>query len=359
MLYELQLPYREMSEGELRLSLMDFLKPGDACPEGMLLLVDEAHMLPTELLDEIRLITNYVRDGQPRVRLVMAGNFRLEENLNDPRLDSLNQRIASRCYLSNLSQSETAKYVITHVDRAGGDGAESFAESALREIHNVTDGCPRFINQVAEHAMILAATRAISRIESTLVEEAWHDVQSLPGTFSNSAGQTATSAVTPDDQDWTVIEFGSLDDQDDDPANLDRDGDVDQLAIRKRPAESLPCDELISGSEQDDLLESEHPAEAKIDNQLEQLVTLVKQSEGEATPAVSSDLTGQARVHRRSTNTTNHRNHATRLSHHQIQDSTIRLMKISPRKRTWSTPTGHWSSLKTKRRCRSQPSNSR
>ena len=65
-LFELKLPYRDRDEGELRLSLIDALEPSDDCPHGMVLIVDEAHMLPLRLLEEIRMITNLVRQGQPR-----------------------------------------------------------------------------------------------------------------------------------------------------------------------------------------------------------------------------------------------------------------------------------------------------
>ncbi len=217
-LFELQLPYRNMSEGELRLSLMDYLKPSHACPNGALLLIDEAQNLPVDLLDEIRLITNYVRNGQLRVRLVMAGDQRLEEQLADPKLESFNQRIAARCYLTALSQSETADYVVTHIDRAGGGGKQMFAERSLRAIHELTEGCPRFINQLCEHALILAATNGRLSVDEPLVREAWADVQSLPGTMGAGNNRMTTGSTFPavfeKDDNWTVIEFGSLDDED-------------------------------------------------------------------------------------------------------------------------------------------------
>jgi type II secretory pathway predicted ATPase ExeA len=211
-LFELQLPYSGMSEGELRLSLMDFLKPSEACASGILLLVDEAHMLPVELLDEVRLITNYVKDGQPRVRLVMAGNQRLEDNMANPKLESFNQRIASRCYLTKMSQQETADYVATHIDRAGGDGRQIFAESSLRKIHELSDGCPRFVNQICEQAMILASTRGLSVMDERIVDDAWRDVQNLP---ASDAEETFSSGALADNENWTVIEFGNLSDDDD------------------------------------------------------------------------------------------------------------------------------------------------
>jgi general secretion pathway protein A len=110
-LFELGVPYRGMDEGELRLGLIDALRPSDSCRNGILLLVDEAHTLPLRLLDEIRMITNVVRDGQPRARLVLAGGSAMEERFANPKMESFNQRIAARCYLQSLSREETYEYV--------------------------------------------------------------------------------------------------------------------------------------------------------------------------------------------------------------------------------------------------------
>ena len=125
-LFELGLPYRGMEEGELRLTLMDYLKPSDRCPNGLLLLVDESHMLPTHLLEEMRMITNLVREGQSRARLVLAGNRSIEERLADPKLESLNQRISVRAYLEPMNASECRKYIDDQVAVAGKTSAEIF-----------------------------------------------------------------------------------------------------------------------------------------------------------------------------------------------------------------------------------------
>ena len=142
-LFELQLSYRDLSEGELRLSLIDYLKSKNPSRHGMLLLVDEAHSLSPDLLDELRLITNFIRDGRPQVSLVMAGSSALEDHLIETKSESFNQRIAARCYLSNLRQTETFEYVLTHIDRAGGNGEELFTGEALKIIHQASQGCPR------------------------------------------------------------------------------------------------------------------------------------------------------------------------------------------------------------------------
>ena len=209
-LFELQQPYRDMSESEMRLALIEYLKPGDRCPNGILLLIDDADRFNQEILDEVRLITNFVRNGQPRIRLVMAGTNTLEESLTRPALESFNQRIACRTYLSKLSRDETEAYIKSHLERAGADVESMFDENAMRLVHEQSDGSPRFINQICDHAMIIAATRNIKPINCQVVSEAWADVQNLPGSWQPE--QHSPAAELEKDENWTVLEFGSLDD---------------------------------------------------------------------------------------------------------------------------------------------------
>ncbi len=208
-LFELNQPYLDMSEGELRLALIDYLKPHVECPNGILLLVDEAHLLKPDLLDEIRLLTNLVRNGKPRAQLVLAGNMKLEENLMDGKLESFNQRVAARCYLSNFNRSETEGYIVAAVARAGGSENQIFTDDSMEAVHEVTEGCPRLINQVCDHAMILAASAAQTTIDAACIHEAWSDVQHLPNTWAEVASQAASEQA---ELVSSPIEFGSLDD---------------------------------------------------------------------------------------------------------------------------------------------------
>ena len=201
-LFELELPYRDMEEGELRLSLLDFLQPGQSNPNGLLLLVDEAHALPMRLLDEVRMITNLVRDGQPRARLVLAGNPKLDERFAHPKLDSFNQRLAARCYLEPLTHDETIHYVRSQINSAGGDPDTVFTEDALEAVHRASGGVPRLINQVCDHALLLAAAGGRRQLEATGIDEAWADLQQLPAPWYGQGTQS------PADD---VVEFGELD----------------------------------------------------------------------------------------------------------------------------------------------------
>ena len=126
-LHGLRQPYRGMDAGELRLALADYLTASPKCPAGMLLVIDEAHLLSARLLDELRLVTNLVVRGQPKARLVLAGDAALEERLADPMLTSFSQRIVARCYLEPLNRVETEEYISRQIERVGGRAGRAAA----------------------------------------------------------------------------------------------------------------------------------------------------------------------------------------------------------------------------------------
>jgi len=203
-LYALGRPYRYMDEGELRLAVVEHLTAGDGNLRGMLLLIDEAHTLPLRLLEEVRLLSNIARNGQPLVRLVLAGAAVLEERFASPKLDSFNQRLSARCYLEAFNRTETQDYIQWQVDSAGGLGSDVFPEATCQAAFQATGGVPRLVNQVCDHALLLAYVAGRKTIEPANVEEAWADLQQLPAPWS---GGTKSEAA-----DSGVIEFGSLDD---------------------------------------------------------------------------------------------------------------------------------------------------
>jgi len=197
-------------ETELRFAVVECANPTEASPNGLLVLVDDAETLTAEIFEELRVLTNIVVDGSPQVRLVLAGRKSLEEKLADPALASFSQRIASRVFLTNLSRDET------YANRVGGDGQRMFPAETAVKLHELTDGCPRLINQVCDFVLILASTRGATTVSAGLIEEAWNDVQSLPmGSASIAASPLPQST---EDGNWTLIEFGQLNDDLPEPA---------------------------------------------------------------------------------------------------------------------------------------------
>ena len=205
-LFELQMAYRDLSEGELRLSLMERMEPSPGhAAEGLALIVDEAQTLPTKLLEELRLITNFARGGQARARLVLLGSLQLEETLALPEMSSFNQRLAARCFLQPMNRAQTGDFVRHQFTCAGIDPKQIITRDALENVYIASEGIPRLVNQVMDHALILAIASEQYPISASLVQEAWSDLQQLPMSWNQA--EPAPSAP---------VEFGSIDDLDQD-----------------------------------------------------------------------------------------------------------------------------------------------
>lgn len=255
-LFELGLSYRQRDEGQLRLSLLDHLLSDNQCPAGLLLLVDEAQSLSTTLLDELRVMTNLMRGGLPRVRVVLAGSAVLEESFADPELESFSQRLSARCYLSPLSREETSQFIRAQVAAAGLAPESVFAADAYDAVFEATDGIPRLVNQVCDRALLLGCDENGTMLDRQTIQSAWADLQQLPTTWSSPRESSAQVAATSQ-----VIEFGSLADlpaetveaADVDPTELDSDDNLSKATdIRPKSTPRAPRDPADPFAEQFD-----------------------------------------------------------------------------------------------------------
>lgn len=218
-LHGLGQPYRGRDEGEVRLALATFLENRQECPNGAVLLVDEAQALPSRLLEELRILSNLARDGEPLVRLVLAGSAALEEQFAAPALEAFNQRLAARAYLGPLNHAETCQYVRAHVAAAGADPDALFAGEALDAIYSASDGVPRLINQVCDRAILEAVGQGAANIDAGMIQAAWSDLHQLPAPWYTPASAEPNAATAPIESDSGVLEFGMLDSAQDDSIN--------------------------------------------------------------------------------------------------------------------------------------------
>lgn len=202
--YELALPHRGMEEGELRIQLAEYVERLDSRRiMGIVLLADEADMLPIRLLEELRLLTNFTHKDRSQVSIVLLGNVSLEERLSSPYLASFNQRVGARAYLQPLTFSETAEYVRLQMQQAGAK-RPVFDDSAVEVIVARSQGVPRVINQLCDHSLLLSALGGLPNLDAEGIEEAWADLQRLP----SPKRQIRTDAAHSTD---SLIEFGTLD----------------------------------------------------------------------------------------------------------------------------------------------------
>jgi len=116
-----------------------------------LLLVDEAHLLTPELLEEIRLLSNSDTYQEKLLQIVLCGQPELLGMLHKPQMRALLQRVASSCSLRPLNLAEVRAYVAERLQSAGYRGAITlFPTQVLEEIVRLTEGVPRLINLLCD-----------------------------------------------------------------------------------------------------------------------------------------------------------------------------------------------------------------
>ncbi|HEV2104668.1 MAG TPA: AAA family ATPase, partial [Candidatus Eisenbacteria bacterium] len=124
--------------------------------EHAVLILDEAQNLSTELLEEIRLLSNLEAHGDKLLQIFLVGQPELEAKLSRPDLRQLRQRITVQYRLNPLSPEETAGYIHHRISVAGGNAWIVFPPESCREVYHLTHGIPREINTLASAAMIAA-----------------------------------------------------------------------------------------------------------------------------------------------------------------------------------------------------------
>jgi general secretion pathway protein A len=171
-LYDLGLPYEEDKEQTLRLRLTEQLLKNCAAGRRTIIIIDEAHHLKADLLEELRLLANLEAGEGKAVQIVMLAQLAIERTLTQPGLESLQQRIAVRSALGPLDVEEACDYLLHHVRLAGGKPEKVFEDAALEAIARGTHGIPRCLNQVAHQALAYAEAGELTIVDAEAALEA-------------------------------------------------------------------------------------------------------------------------------------------------------------------------------------------
>jgi len=141
-------------------------------------LIDEAHLLERDVLEQVRLLTNIETSTRKLLQIILIGQPELRELLAREDMRQVAQRITGRLHLDSLSSAETAAYV-RHRLRVAGATREIFTPSALRELHRQAQGLPRLINVIADRAMLGAFSQDRHEISARLVRDAAAEVSGI------------------------------------------------------------------------------------------------------------------------------------------------------------------------------------
>ncbi len=145
------------------------------------LIVDEAHELPDEVLEEIRLLLNLESDNAKHLQIILTGQPELTETLRRPSLRQLKQRIALRCVMPALeSVNEVKRYITERLFIAGSPQPNVFSPYAIDYIFQCSEGIPRLINNLCDNSMIAAYAAGDPMISRKVVESVAENLDLLP-----------------------------------------------------------------------------------------------------------------------------------------------------------------------------------
>jgi len=136
------------------------------------LIIDEAQGLSLKSLEEIRLLLNLETASQKLLQIVLAGQPELEDKVKRPELRQLRQRIMLRCNTGPLTPEESRSYIIERLRISGAMGDPIFTSDAMDAVHFYSQGIPRVINLLCEHALINAYAEHFRPVPARMVEEA-------------------------------------------------------------------------------------------------------------------------------------------------------------------------------------------
>ena len=146
--------YDARSKGELLTALTAWLSQRNRLGDCPVILIDEAQALTSAALEELRMLLNLEIGGVKLVQIVLAGQPLLEQKLHRRQLAELRQRMVCHCQLPLLTLEETAGYIVKRLAWAGSQDPGLFAPVTVREIFRFSNGNPRVINLICEHALI-------------------------------------------------------------------------------------------------------------------------------------------------------------------------------------------------------------
>jgi general secretion pathway protein A len=178
----------------------DFLIRSDADGKVTALVIDEAHKLSTELLEEVRLLGNFEASDHKLLQMVLVGQPELNDRLNLPELWQLKQRIAIRMSLARMDRETVEHYLIFRWSKAGATSAIPFTDAAIDAIATWSKGIPRLINAICDNALLIAFSEETRTVEMRHVREACKEldlaISALRPRFDSvSPGPTAQTTL--------------------------------------------------------------------------------------------------------------------------------------------------------------------
>ncbi len=174
------LPEYDGNKARFLLNFSEFLRRCRENDERVLLIVDEAHVVSVDLLDEIRLLSNQDVENVGIMSIFLVGQPELNDRLAHERLLPLRQRIGVRFHLQPFSNQETRNYILFRLRKAGARRLDLFTAEAVDLIHQESGGTPRLINILCDHALLSGFAESRPRITVDIARDCVEEFH-IPG----------------------------------------------------------------------------------------------------------------------------------------------------------------------------------
>jgi general secretion pathway protein A len=175
---DLRLATSGKSKSELLLELGSYLISRGQRNLTTVLIVDEAHHLSSDVLEEIRLLTNLETPQDKLLQILLIGQPELDEKLDADNLRQLKQRIALRSSLGPLELEEVGGYIHRRLQLAGNQQPDTiFPIDTIVEVHRNARGYPRLINTLCENGLINAYAKQSRSVTPEIIEEVATDLR--------------------------------------------------------------------------------------------------------------------------------------------------------------------------------------
>jgi general secretion pathway protein A len=189
----------EPTKGDLLRAFYAFVSAQRAKGLTTVLVIDEAHHATTQVLEEIRMLTNIETNQEKLVQVLLVGQPELDDKLDTFELRQLKQRIAVRCQLEPLGEEETRQYIEQRLKIAGADPGvrQIFPAESIRHIYQCSRGIPRIVNSICDQALIAACAQRIHDVPVEIVDEVALRFRFAPGGALKEAGAGGTLVPAP------------------------------------------------------------------------------------------------------------------------------------------------------------------
>ncbi len=167
-----------MNKAQMILALNDFLISQYEKDNNTVLIIDEAHNLMPDVLEELRMLSNLETRNRKLIQIGLVGQPELEDILNMNEMRQLRQRISGICRISRLNRDDISNYIRFRLGIAGAtNGLCRFTEDSFTEIYHYSRGTPRLINILCDRALLVGYVSNTRRIDGRIIRDSIKDLE--------------------------------------------------------------------------------------------------------------------------------------------------------------------------------------